>query len=500
MTEPTVICAPSGLEARALARGLPDGPPHRIGTGAGRARVAGADPALRDRSGLAVVGVGGGVGDDVRTGDVVVATEVRGADEVVPCPSAVLLAGQLSRTGLRVHTGPVLSTDHVVGDTERAVLQDEGIHAVDMESAWLLREARPATAAVVRVVADDASSPLLRPATLTRLRTALGVLRRVGGPLSEWRSAVAPRQVLLAGPRSFCAGVVRAIDVVERVLEQDGPPVYVRKQIVHNAHVVRDLEARGVVFVDELDEVPAGVPTVFSAHGVAPSVRAEADRRGLGVVDATCPLVSKVHAEVRRFADAGDTVLFVGHAGHEETVGTMGERPGHTILVEDRAQAATVTVPDPDRVCYLVQTTLAADEVDGIVDVLRERFPRLRGPGSEDICYATTNRQQALRAVATDADVVLVVGSTNSSNSRRLVETAQRLGTPAHLIDDAGDLDLNWLVGAHTIGLTAGASAPTALVDEVVAALGGLGPLDVVSRDVTEENVHFTLPKEVRKR
>jgi 4-hydroxy-3-methylbut-2-enyl diphosphate reductase len=178
----------------------------------------------------------------------------------------------------------------------------------------------------------------------------------------------------------------------------------------------------------------------------------------------------------------------------------MGERPLHTLLVEDRAQAAAVPVPDPDRVSYLVQTTLAADEVDGIVEALRERFPRLRGPASEDICYATTNRQQALRAVATDADVVLVVGSTNSSNSRRLVETAQRLGTPAHLIDDAGDLDLNWLVGAHTIGLTAGASAPTALVDEVVAALGGLGPLDVVSRDVTEENVHFTLPKEVRKR
>ncbi|HET8600777.1 MAG TPA: 4-hydroxy-3-methylbut-2-enyl diphosphate reductase [Segeticoccus sp.] len=500
MTIPFTVCAPSRPEARSVARGLPHGRIRRIGVGRRRAGLAGADPTLRGASALAVVGIAGGVDPQVRSGDVVVATEVRGAGAPVPCPSAPLLAGQLARSGLRVHTGPVLSTDHVVSDRERADLAADGVRCVDMESAWLLSSARPTAAAVVRVIADDASAPLLRPATVPRLTSAVRRLREVGGPLADWGRALAPRQVLLAGPRSFCAGVVRAVDVVERTLEQHGAPVYVRKQIVHNAHVVRDLESRGAVFVDELDQVPQGLPVIFSAHGVSPAVRSEANSHGLDVIDATCPLVSKVHAEVRRFADAGDTVLFIGHAGHEETEGTMGERPGHTVLVEDREQAATVTVPDPGRVSYLVQTTLAADEVDGIVDVLRRRFPGLRGPASEDICYATTNRQQALQAVATDSDVVLVVGSANSSNSRRLVETAQRLGTPAHLIDEAGDIDLNWLVDAHTIGLTAGASAPTALVDEVVAALGGLGPLDVVSRDVTEENVHFTLPKEVRKR
>jgi len=231
---------------------------------------------------------------------------------------------------------------------------------------------------------------------------------------------------------------------------------------------------------------------------VSPQVRTTAAQRGLQVIDATCPLVGKVHAEVRRFASAGDTVIFIGHAAHEETVGTMGERPDRTVLVQDVDQARTVQVPDPDHVSYLVQTTLAADEVAEMVKVLSDRFPALRGPASDDICYATTNRQQALQAVAVDADLCLVVGSQNSSNSQRLVERARRLGTPAQLIDDVNDIDLEWLIGAGTIALTAGASAPMSLVEEVVSALRGLGPVTIEQRDIAVEDTHFTLPKEVR--
>lgn len=305
----------------------------------------------------------------------------------------------------------------------------------------------------------------------------------------------APRTVLLASPRSFCAGVERAIEVVEHALTKHGRPVYVRKQIVHNSHVVAELETRGAVFVDELAEVPPGATLVFSAHGVSPAVRTEAERRELAVIDATCPLVTKVHAEARRFATRGDTVLLIGHAGHEEVEGTLGEAPEHTILVEDVAQARTVTVPDPARVSYLTQTTLAVDETEEIVAVLRSRFPELRGPATDDICYATTNRQHALSSVAADADLVLVIGSTNSSNSVRLVELARRAGTPAYLIDDAGDIDPAWLVGVRTVGVTAGASAPPRLVDEVVAALG---PVTVLERETATESIRFTLPAAVR--
>ena len=307
-----------------------------------------------------------------------------------------------------------------------------------------------------------------------------------------------PRTVLLAAPRSFCAGVERAVEIVERALAQRGRPVYVRKQIVHNAHVVADLEARGAVFVDDLDEVPPDATVVFSAHGVSPEVRTEAGDRSLHVIDATCPLVTKVHAEARRFAARGDTVLLIGHAGHEEVEGTLGEAPAHTLLVQDVADARTVTVPDPARVSYLTQTTLATDETDEIIAVLRARFPALRGPASDDICYATTNRQRALDAVAAEADVVLVVGSSNSSNSSnsvRLVELARRGGTPAYLIDDSSDIEPEWLIGAGVVGLTAGASAPPGLVDEVLAALG---PVTVVERATATESVRFTLPAAVR--
>jgi 4-hydroxy-3-methylbut-2-en-1-yl diphosphate reductase len=307
------------------------------------------------------------------------------------------------------------------------------------------------------------------------------------------------RTVLLAAPRSFCAGVERAIAVVERLLDQRGGPIYVRKQIVHNIHVVADLQARGAVFVDELDAVPDGATVVFSAHGVSPAVWAEAASRGLEVIDATCPLVTKVHAEARRFAARGDTVVLIGHAGHEEVEGTLGEAPDRTILVQTAKEAAQLEVADPSRVSYLTQTTLAVDETTEIVEELRARFPALRAPASDDICYATTNRQDALTAIAEESDLVLVVGSTNSSNSVRLVELARRRGTPSYLIDDPGDIRPEWLDGVGVLGLTAGASAPPRLVDAVIAALAALGPITVIERETTRETVHFTLPATVRR-
>jgi 4-hydroxy-3-methylbut-2-en-1-yl diphosphate reductase len=307
------------------------------------------------------------------------------------------------------------------------------------------------------------------------------------------------RTILLASPRSFCAGVERAIDVVEQLLVHRPGPIYVRKQIVHNTHVVADLERRGAIFVDELDGVPDGATVVFSAHGVSPAVRHEADRRGLDVVDATCPLVTKVHAEARRYAARGDTVVLIGHAGHEEVEGTMGEAFEQTVLVETVEDVAALQVDDPGRVSYLTQTTLAVDETTAVLDALRNKFTGLKGPESADICYATTNRQEALAAIADEADLVLVVGSTNSSNSKRLVELAEKRGTPAYLIDDAGGIRGEWLDGVQVVGLTAGASAPPRLVDGVVELLTQLGPVEVVERELTQETIHFTLPSAVRR-
>jgi len=299
------------------------------------------------------------------------------------------------------------------------------------------------------------------------------------------------RTVLLATPRSFCAGVERAIDAVERVLDEQGGAVHVRRQIVHNTHVVADLEAKGAVFVTELEEVPEGATVVFAAHGVAPPVWQEAADRGLTVVDATCPLVAKVHAEARRFAGRGDTVVLVGHSEHEETQGTFGEAPGQTVVVASVADVDRLEVVDATRVSYLTQTTLAVDETADVVAALRARFPDLRGPSSADICYATTNRQDALAAITDAADLVLVVGSANSSNSVRLVELARRRGTAAHLIEDAGQIRAEWIEDAQVIGLTAGASAPAALVDEVIVALGGYGPLIVEERGQVRETTQF---------
>jgi 4-hydroxy-3-methylbut-2-en-1-yl diphosphate reductase len=307
------------------------------------------------------------------------------------------------------------------------------------------------------------------------------------------------RTVLLASPRSFCAGVERAIAVVERLLDRRGGPVYVRKQIVHNTYVVADLQARGAVFVDELDAVPEGATVVFSAHGVSPAVRVEAADRGLEVIDATCPLVTKVHAEARRFAARGDTVVLIGHAGHEEVEGTWGEAPDRTVLVQTAGEVADLELADPERVSYLTQTTLAVDETAEIIQALRARFSALRAPASEDICYATTNRQLALKAIAAQSDLVLVVGSANSSNSLRLVELARRHNTPSYLIDGPGDIRPEWLDGIGVVGLSAGASAPPRLVDAVIAALAELGPVTVVEHETTRESVQFALPPAVRR-
>jgi 4-hydroxy-3-methylbut-2-enyl diphosphate reductase len=306
-------------------------------------------------------------------------------------------------------------------------------------------------------------------------------------------------RVLLAAPRGYCAGVERAVDAVERALAQHGAPVYVRKQIVHNLHVVHDLEAKGAVFVEEETEVPEGAPVVLSAHGVAPEVYANAEGRHLEVIDATCPLVTKVHVEARRFAQHGRTIVLIGHAGHEEVVGTTGQAPDRTILVQSPEEARRVEVPDPENLSYLTQTTLSVDETNEIVRILQERFPAIQGPPRDDICYATQNRQDAVKVIAPRSDVVLVIGSQNSSNSNRLAELSRELGTPAHLVDDEASVDPAWLRGASTVGLTSGASAPEWLVHRMVSWLAAQGFGDVEEVTLIEEHVKFSLPAGVRR-
>ena len=304
--------------------------------------------------------------------------------------------------------------------------------------------------------------------------------------------------VLLAAPRGYCAGVERAVDAVDRALDRHGGPVYVRKQIVHNLHVVRDLERKGAVFVDELSEVPEGSVVVLSAHGSAPTVHAEAGRRHLDLIDATCPLVTKVHLEARRFSDDDRTIVLIGHEGHEEVEGTSGQAPDRTILVQSVADAERVEVSDPTRLSYLTQTTLSVDETNEIVAVLRARFPEIQGPPREDICYATQNRQDAIKEVAGRADVVLVIGSKNSSNSNRLAEVSRERGTPAYLVDDETEVDPAWLAGADVVGLTSGASAPEWLVDGMIGWLAERGFDRVEQALITEEHVRFALPAAVR--
>jgi len=303
--------------------------------------------------------------------------------------------------------------------------------------------------------------------------------------------------VLLAAPRGYCAGVERAVEAVERALAVHGPPVYVRKQIVHNLHVVRDLEAQGAVFVDEVTEIPQGAVTVLSAHGSPPGVYDEAASRDLELIDATCPLVTKVHVEARRFADERRSIVLIGHAGHEEVEGTSGQAPERTILVQDLADARTVDLP-PGDLAYLTQTTLSVDETSEIVEALQVRYPNLQGPPREDICYATQNRQDAVKTIAPRVDVMLVIGSKNSSNSNRLAEVAEDLGTPAHLVDDESEVDPGWIDGAATVGLTSGASAPEHLVERMLEWLAGHGFDRVEQVAVAQEGVRFSLPKGVR--
>ncbi len=307
----------------------------------------------------------------------------------------------------------------------------------------------------------------------------------------EYHGCVA-KKVLLAAPRGYCAGVERAVDAVERALSAYGAPVYVRKQIVHNLHVVQELEAKGAIFVEEETEVPEGAVVVLSAHGVAPEVYANSRDRDLTVIDATCPLVTKVHLEARRFARRGRTIILIGHAGHEEVVGTTGQAPERTILVQSPEEARTARIPDTGQVSYLTQTTLSVDETNEIIRVLRERFPGIQGPPRDDICYATQNRQDAVKAIARRADVILVIGSDNSSNSNRLAEVSRELGTAAYLVDDEGEVDPAWLEGAEVIGLTSGASAPEWLVERMVRFLKEQGVTEVEELRLAEENVRFS--------
>src|SRR3954463_14557919 len=308
----------------------------------------------------------------------------------------------------------------------------------------------------------------------------------------------APEKLLLAAPRGYCAGVDRAVQTVERALDLYGAPVYVRKEIVHNKHVVEQLRERGAVFVDQETEVPEGETVVFSAHGVAPSVHRNAEGRALRTIDATCPLVTKVHVEARKFAEQGYTIVLVGHAGHEEVEGTMGEAPESIVLIETEADVDELEVADPDRVAYISQTTLSVDETGAIIARLRERFPAITGPRTDDICYATTNRQAAVKQMAARCDLVLVIGSRNSSNSNRLVDVARAAGAQAHLIDNETQVDETWLEGVGVVGISSGASAPELLVRRLVEFFCARGTQDISEFHLMREDVRFMLPKTIR--
>ncbi len=307
-----------------------------------------------------------------------------------------------------------------------------------------------------------------------------------------------PEKVLLAAPRGYCAGVDRAVQTVEHALDIYGPPVYVRKEIVHNKHVVETLRARGAVFVDSAAEVPEGETVVFSAHGVSPAVHAEAADRKLQTIDATCPLVTKVHVEAKKFAADGYKIILIGHEGHEEVEGTMGEAPDAMILVETVDDVATLEVPDPDKLAFISQTTLSVDETREIIEALKIKFPKIIGPRTDDICYATTNRQASVKELANECDVVLVIGSKNSSNSNRLVDVTRDLGTDAYLIDNASQVQDEWLEGKAVVGITSGASAPDELVQNLVQVFRERGTADIGELEVIQENMRFMLPKEIR--
>ena len=496
-----LVLAPMGLEAALVRRGARSANVVTTGIGPRRARVAARRAALHRAAGVAVAGFGGALDPGLEQGEVVLASELRTRDGRVVghCPGAAVLAGMLRRRGIPAHVGPIVSVNGpALGRGRKALLQGGALLA-DMESAWLAQASAGRPLVVARVVLDTGHGSLRRPAaSATAAVRAARSLRATAAMLAEWAQEIAPREVVLAAPRASCAGVERAIEVVERALDRYGPPVYMRKQIVHNRHVVDELERRGAICVDELEQVPDGATVVFSAHGVSPRVRSEAQRRHLNVVDATCPLVNKVHAEARRFGANRYTVFLIGHEGHEEVEGTSGEMPEQIRVIDPDGDIDGLDVPDSERVAYLTQTTLAVDETRGVIERLRARFPEIAGPRSDDICYATQNRQDAVRALAADCDLVLVVGSRNSSNSNRLVEVARRSGCAARLLDDESQLEPGWFAGMRRIGVTAGASSPERIVQRMVGALEVLGPLQRSEHAVADETVRFALPREVR--
>jgi 4-hydroxy-3-methylbut-2-en-1-yl diphosphate reductase len=497
------VLTPMGIEAHAVRRGAPEVDVRRTGVGPRRAAAYAGAHDHSDATAVVIAGFCGALDPALAPGDIVLASELRagGPGATIRCADPTILAGVLRQGGLRVHVAPIASERSLANGPRRRRLAETGAAAVDIESAWLAPVAGDRPLYALRVVLDTPGRELHRPiASTTGTVAAYRSLRRAAALLGQWTPMLADRELVLASPRASCAGVQRAIEIVERALEHYGAPVYVRRQIVHNAHVVESLRKRGAVFVQEVAEVPEGATVVFSAHGVSPEVRRDADARGLKVIDATCPLVAKVHAEARRFAAGGFDIVLVGHEGHEEIEGTVGEAPGRTTVIASAEDVASLEVADPEHVAYLTQTTLAVDETASVVGALRERFPAAVGPPSEDICYATQNRQTAVRSLAQRCDVILVVGSVNSSNSRRLVEVAHRAGCRSLLLENASQLSAEALQGARRIGVTAGASAPESLVSEVIEAIGGLGAATVSEQSVAEENMHFKLPPEVRQR
>jgi 4-hydroxy-3-methylbut-2-en-1-yl diphosphate reductase len=487
------------VEAEAIGGGV-------MLTGVGMEQACTTGARLREslaaRIPVALSGIAHRLDPALAPGALVVATELRSTDGTPPryLPAAALVASDLQRLGLHVRTGPLVSSSSPVSAEEAEILAAEGAIAWDMESAWLARQLPDHPIAVVRAIVETGSAGATGATGAPDLPLrGLGSLLGIRTSLERWARASGPHDVFLASPRSFCAGVERAIEIVERALARFGAPVYVRRQIVHNAHVVAELEAKGAIFVAELSDAPDGATVVLAAHGVSPAVRsAAADRPDLTVIDATCPLVAKVHHEARRYLAQDYQIVLVGHADHEEVVGTLGEAPDRIRLVQRAEDVAHLPFGDGDDVAYLTQTTLSIDETAEIVDAMRSRFPRLVGPATNDICYATQNRQDAVRALARRCDLILVVGSTNSSNTLRLVEVGRREGCRAELIEDASEIRLSWLDEATSIGVTAGASAPEVLVSEVVAALRTLGPATVTEHRTVEETVQFSLPRQVR--
>jgi 4-hydroxy-3-methylbut-2-enyl diphosphate reductase len=486
-----VICTALSVESRALLSGLRAlaDRPKVVRVGMGPERAAHAAALLPPFGALAVTGFCGALDDDLRPGDVLVATEVRSGDQVWPCPSAPLLAGELARAGLPARTGPLLTAPHVVSGAERRRLARRGARAADMESAPLAAAAGGLPFAAVRVVVDTPAAPLLSLATLNGAMTARRTLSRVGPVLARWAAAAGARRVLLARPRSHCPGVQRAISLLEQTLDLYGAPVYFRTRALRDSPVLRELEHRGAVFVDDLDEVPKGAVTVLSPHGASPGVWAEAARLGLHLIDATCPLVAELHAQARRLATRGDLVAFVGRAGHEEAEGLLSGVPGSVALVRDsRAATDAANLPAGRRISYLVQTTLAADEAEEAVTAIRRRFPDAEGPPAELVCQTATDRGMAVQAVAPECDLVLVAGTAGSPDARRLAGIAARHAPAVQLVRGPQDVPLDRLAGVRTVGLTACASAPSSVVDAIVAALEGLGPVTAEERQPAGES------------